>query len=213
MAGSVKEFTSLKFLSKTSMVLLGPLSAAYRKSPEGPLVMAKPVWTAPLYSVDLPVISSLTQKGLPLERVRPQPLTKSGSVALVTRSVRLYCPKVNAGRRKSESAKAASNLKDFKVNCMMESSPKRNLRSETRPNGSQARLRRAGPGGMGATWIPSWMQPGGWRVRLRTKELGRSALACRRGKSGKLNTGPEKILNYGGIPFTVRRNTRNGTGT
>src|SRR6266571_3783330 len=68
------------------------------------------------------------------------------------------------------------------------------------------------PWRMGATRIPSWMQPGGWRVRLRTKELGRSALACRRGKSGKLNTGPEKILNYGGIPFTMRRNTRKWNG-
>src|SRR5579859_735513 len=77
-------------------------------------------WPAPLYRVDLPVTLSLTQKGLPLaERVKPQALTKSESVALVTKSVRLYCANVTAGRTNSESAEAARSFQYFIVNLVI----------------------------------------------------------------------------------------------
>src|SRR5690349_17866257 len=72
---------------------------------------------APLYKVDSPVPLSLTQNGLPLsERVNPQPLIKSESEALVTRSVRWYCAFVTAGRTNIENAEAASKLRHFIVN-------------------------------------------------------------------------------------------------
>src|SRR4029077_20182033 len=83
----------------------------------GGMVTTSPCfWPAPLYRVDLPVPLSLTQKGLPPERVRPHPFTKSGSVALVINSVRLYCANVNAGRTNIERAKAVRSLRYFIVN-------------------------------------------------------------------------------------------------
>jgi hypothetical protein len=74
---------------------------------------------APLYKVDFPVMLSLTQKGLPPERVSPQPLTRSESVALVTRSVRTYCAGHTAGRTNIEMAEAAMSFQQFTVNLMI----------------------------------------------------------------------------------------------
>jgi hypothetical protein len=42
-SGSVKDRIQVKFLLKTSMRLFGPLSAAYKKSPDASLVIARPV--------------------------------------------------------------------------------------------------------------------------------------------------------------------------
>src|SRR5712692_231381 len=84
------------------------------------------LWPARLWGGALPVTWSLTQKGLPLERVRPQPLTKCGSATVppkpksVTRSVRVYCANVKTGRRKSERANAARTFENFIVNCIVE---------------------------------------------------------------------------------------------
>src|SRR4029077_6514723 len=86
----------------------------------GGIVTTSPCfWPAPLYRVDLPVTLSLTQNGLPPERVRPHPFTKSGSVASVTRSVRVYCAKVTAGRPNIESAEAARSFRQLSVSLII----------------------------------------------------------------------------------------------